>query len=121
MKNWLVQLYLCCAKLLIQERTSLEQNNLEWKAEEKKYQFKFNPTELENYLLVDLNFLGKEKNCINKSTKIQLGLKESLEIINNIRIAKEYSQHLNDSIEFALNQARTICPVIVLLLSSIIK
>jgi tRNA splicing endonuclease len=65
----------------------LEQNNLKWSNEEKKYVLPFDKTELNNYNFVESVYLGKEGTCIDKNTNT-----EHKEIIELIRIEKEHNK-----------------------------
>jgi len=88
-KEYIIQLKLKYAALLIQERCMLEQNNLKWSSEEEKYVLPFDKTELSEYYIVESAYLGKEGKCINKSTN-----DEHKEILNLITIREEYNKDL---------------------------
>ncbi len=103
-EEWLSRLHFGCAKMLIQERTCLEQNNLKWNPESKKFEFVFDPAEANDYTFVDSNYLGKERKCVPKTGEAAVDPAKSLEIINNIRIRKEYNPDVSNDIVALLRQ-----------------
>jgi len=104
-EEWLSKLNLGCAQMLIQERDCLEQNNLKLNQSTRKYEFPFDPNEANDYTFVDSNFLGKERKCVSKSNEaILIDTAKAQEIINNIRIRKEYNPEVSNDIVALLKQ-----------------
>ena len=98
--------------MLIQERTCMEQNNLRWNIETKKYEFAFDPNEANNYTFVDSNYLGKERKCVNKGSETQVDAAKAQEVINNTRLRKEYTPDLSNNIIDLLKQVISIGTVL---------
>jgi len=90
--------------MLIQVRKSLEDKNLKWNSTTNKYEFTFDPNELNQFTFIDSVHLGKEKTCIIKESNEQVPLSKAKVIINNIRIKKEYTQDSSNDIILLLKQ-----------------
>lgn len=104
LKQWIPKLNLGCAKLLVQERRSMEKNNLKWNAETKTFELPFGLTELNNYTFIDSIYLGKEKQCILNSTNEILDSDTAKIIMNNLRVSKEYTPNITSNIITLLKQ-----------------
>jgi len=86
--SWLNLSY---AKMLIQERESLEQKNLRWVPSEKKYTFMFDPNEVDNYNFIESPYLGKDKTCILKDSDTPVNIMKAQTILNNVKVKEEYT------------------------------
>jgi hypothetical protein len=87
----LLWLNLNYAKMLIQERESLEQKNLRWVPSEKKYTFMFDLNEADNYEFIESPYLGKDKTCILKGSDTPINIIKAQTILNNVRVKEEYT------------------------------
>jgi hypothetical protein len=101
---WGSTLNLSCAKMLIQTRRCLEEKNLKWNSTTNKYEFTFDPSELNQYAFIDSAYLGKEKICVVKESNEKVSLDKASVIINNARVKKEYEQDYGSDIISFLKQ-----------------
>ena len=103
-EDWLSRLHYGCAKMLIQERECLEQNNFKLNPEGKKYDLPLDSAEANDYTFIDSHYLGKERKCLSKAGDTPIEPAKALEIINNIRVKKEYNPEVSNDIIALLKQ-----------------
>ncbi len=94
--------------MLVQERAALEQHNLRWNVDARKYELAFDSEELKKYAFIDSSYLGKEKSCVLAGTETPVDPAKAQEIINNNRLRKEYNPEIGNDVIALLGQVISI-------------
>jgi len=86
------------AHMLIQQRHCIEQYNLKWNRDKNCFEFPCDLEEEEKYASVDSDYLGKQKDCIIKSSKELLESAKAKVILNNMTVKKDYNSNVSNEI-----------------------
>jgi hypothetical protein len=100
--------------MLIEERAVLEAFNLQY--DNKSYTLPFDMSELNDYEFVDNAFLGKDKLCLVKSSRMLLELSKTQEVIEKYKVAEEFKTDFSKLIVIAIETTRQYCSVLLLCL-----
>lgn len=82
----------------------MEQCNLKWNVEGRRYELAFDPEELKKYTFVDSDYLGKERLCVLEGSKTPVDPAKAEELINNNRLRREYNPELSGDVVALLRQ-----------------
>ena len=113
--HWSFQLNYGYATTLIQERFTIENNNLKWNAEKEIYELQFDESEENKYTIYDTTYLGRPQICIENSTSKELELSKAKTFLSNICIKKELSKNVSKDIIDALNISLSIETLVMLI------
>lgn len=76
----------------------MEKNNLKWNPSTRKYELPFDPLILNDFEFVDSAFLGKDKECVFKTTRQTPDPEKALELLRFHRLNKEFSSDISRDI-----------------------
>ena len=91
--------------MLFQERDTMEKYNLKWRSDLKKYELPFDPNILNEYEFLDSIFLGKEKHCVSKTSKLPAEAEKAKNLLKYDRLSKEFNSDFSKDIILLAKQA----------------